>query len=66
MARHLVRVLGLGATLAVFVLWSTYGQAVMPDKPAPEISGAPWLNSRPLTRNDLKGRVVLVEFWTYG
>ena len=30
------------------------------------ISGGPWLNSKPLTISDLKGRVVLVEFWTYG
>ncbi len=24
-----------------------------------------WINSGPLTREDLKGRVVLVEFWTF-
>jgi thiol-disulfide isomerase/thioredoxin len=24
-----------------------------------------WLNSRPLTTEDLRGRVVLVDFWTY-
>jgi len=34
--------------------------------PAPEIAGGPWINSKPLTLNDLKGRVVLIEFWTYG
>jgi hypothetical protein len=34
--------------------------------PAPEISGAPWINSAPLTMAGLRGRVVLVEFWTYG
>jgi hypothetical protein len=66
MARHSIRWLGLGATLAVFVLWNSYGQAVMAARPAPEIFGGPWLNSRALTPNDLKGRVVLVEFWTYG
>jgi len=35
-------------------------------KPAPDIAGAPWINSKPLTTGDLSGRVVLVEFWTYG
>ena len=34
--------------------------------PAPEIAGGPWINSKPLTQNDVKGKVVLVEFWTYG
>ena len=34
--------------------------------PAPEIAGGPWINSKPLTLNELKGRVVLIEFWTYG
>jgi len=33
---------------------------------APEITGiAAWINSPPLTWNDLKGKVVLVDFWTY-
>jgi cytochrome c biogenesis protein CcdA/thiol-disulfide isomerase/thioredoxin len=33
---------------------------------APEISGAEqWLNSPPLTLAALKGKVVLVDFWTY-
>ena len=33
---------------------------------APEITGGPWLNSEPLSMEWLRGRVVLVEFWTYG
>jgi len=33
---------------------------------APEISGERWINSQPLTIRDLRGKVVLVEFWTYG
>jgi len=32
----------------------------------PPLSGAvEWLNSPPLTRKELKGKVVLVDFWTY-
>jgi hypothetical protein len=33
---------------------------------APEIAGGPWINSEPLTLAALRGRVVYVEFWTYG
>ena len=36
------------------------------DRPAAEISGGPWINSSPLTIQALRGRVVFVEFWTYG
>ncbi len=34
--------------------------------PAPEISGHSWLNSEPLVLAELKGKVVLLEFWTFG
>ncbi|HET9354633.1 MAG TPA: cytochrome c biogenesis protein DipZ [Sphingomicrobium sp.] len=34
--------------------------------PMPPLAGANlWLNSPPLTREQLKGKVVLVDFWTY-
>ncbi|TAL63850.1 MAG: thioredoxin family protein, partial [Legionella sp.] len=39
-------------------LWRPY--------PAPEIAGiATWLNSPPLRLQELKGKVVLIDFWTY-
>jgi thiol-disulfide isomerase/thioredoxin len=34
--------------------------------PAPEFTGIEkWLNSEPLTMQQLRGKVVLVDFWTY-
>jgi thiol-disulfide isomerase/thioredoxin len=34
--------------------------------PMPSLDGAvTWLNSPPLTREQLKGKMVLVDFWTY-
>jgi hypothetical protein len=31
---------------------------------APKINGDIWFNSHQLTEDDLKGKVVLVDFWT--
>ena len=33
---------------------------------APEIRPGTWINSCPLTLSELHGKVVLVEFWTFG
>ncbi|TSC87713.1 MAG: hypothetical protein G01um101416_393 [Microgenomates group bacterium Gr01-1014_16] len=41
--------------------------AVLPNYgPAPElIPGGQWFNSQPLKLSDLKGKVILIDFWTY-
>ncbi len=55
----------LAIALIVFLLWSVTAQAraveTLPELPGIEL----WLNSKPLTGDDLKGKVVLVDFWTY-
>jgi thiol-disulfide isomerase/thioredoxin len=33
---------------------------------APELAPGTWINSEPLTLKSLRGRVVLLEFWTFG
>jgi hypothetical protein len=42
------------------------GQAIRAGGRAPEIAGGPWINSPALDLAALRGRVVLVEFWTFG
>jgi len=39
----------------------------MPPVHAPDLPiDGPWLNvERPLTENDLAGRIVVLDFWTY-
>lgn len=36
------------------------------DVQAPEIISDTWINSRPLSLEKLRGKVVMVEFWTFG
>jgi thiol-disulfide isomerase/thioredoxin len=40
------------------------GEKSYPDAPA-IIPGGEWINTKPLTLKDLRGKVVLVDFWTY-
>ena len=43
----------------------TYGDAPSTGALAPFDGATEWLNSEPLTGSDLRGRVVIVQFWTY-
>jgi cytochrome c biogenesis protein CcdA/thiol-disulfide isomerase/thioredoxin len=60
---HLIGALG-PAKPAVL---ATESQPVLADEgPMPDLSGAvAWLNSTPLTTGSLRGKVVLIDFWTY-
>lgn len=43
------------------------GPALADEGEMPELAGVTaWINSEPLTRASLRGKVVLVDFWTYG
>ena len=35
-------------------------------RPAPELASGAWINGPPLTMQALRGRVVLIDFWTFG
>ena len=58
----------LGLALAVLTAAAPPAGAQVPaaGAEAPDVAGGPWINSAPLTLPALRGRVVLVEFWTYG
>jgi len=68
----MIRSLGLAALLAVGVLGLVSflsakdkdpKHAALIGKPAPEIAGAFALNGKPVKMSDLKGKVVLLDFW---
>ncbi len=58
--------LALALALVIRPAASVAGEMPQPGTPAPEIAGGPWINSSPLTLEALRGRVVLIDFWTYG
>ena len=70
-----MRTLTLAALTALLVAGTIAGfgpppkvvaEVVAPGKGAPELATGAWINSPPLTMQKLRGRVVLVDFWTYG
>lgn len=55
----------MGILLAVvFVAWVVANAGI--GMKAPDITNDTWLNGPPVHLDDLKGKVVMVEFWTFG
>jgi thiol-disulfide isomerase/thioredoxin len=67
-AGAVVTALSVGADRAARLAGGAPPEVVRPEdaRPVPELAGiTEWLNSAPLTMAGLRGRVVLVDFWTY-
>ncbi|MBI3799509.1 MAG: redoxin domain-containing protein [Deltaproteobacteria bacterium] len=58
----------LVAFLAIFIIVANKESVHAGEngRSAPEITGQTWINTEPLHLADLKGKVVMVEFWTFG
>lgn len=67
MGRRKIKVLG-SLTLFVMITAVFYLNSISVAKnvQAPEIISSTWINSAPLTMDVLRGKVVMVEFWTFG
>lgn len=69
--RPLARALALGSVLLlaalVFGAAGAQAQFWFRDRPMPEFTNQSpqlWINSKPLQKKDLRGKVVLIEIWT--
>jgi cytochrome c biogenesis protein CcdA/thiol-disulfide isomerase/thioredoxin len=63
---HLIHAFGSPKTALSNVSAAAQTPALPDEGPMPELSGAvAWLNSPPLTRDGLRGKVVVIDFWTY-
>jgi cytochrome c biogenesis protein CcdA/thiol-disulfide isomerase/thioredoxin len=63
---HLVSALGAHKPAPVPVSAAEPVLVLADEGPMPELSGAVgWLNSPPLTTKSLRGKVVVIDFWTY-
>ena len=66
MKRHPNLHIVLALVLAISALWLSQSQGYTTGQPAPEFTNDTWVNSEPLRLTELKGKVLLVEFWTFG
>ncbi|CAJ0770958.1 MULTISPECIES: thioredoxin family protein [Ralstonia] len=64
--RAALAALAIGAVYFVGTGVPAFSQTAATGATAPEFTGInQWLNSQPLSMKDLRGKVVLVDFWTY-
>ena len=63
----LAKMLGVGGMDQTTSTRTEGGKLVLPvEGQLPSLDGiGPWINSPPLTREQLKGKVVVIDFWTY-
>ncbi len=64
-ARFIIVILGL-TFLAIGAISSDAFVSPLQGRAAPELASTTWVNSNPLKLEDVRGKVVLLEFWTYG
>jgi peroxiredoxin len=65
MVRYLA--IAIGIALAAAFATTSAEDPKAKAKPAPELTGVTeWVNAKPLTLADQKGKVVILHFWTHG
>lgn len=64
MGKKTMGILALLATISILFYFVSISFAT--NVSAPGIISPTWINSEPLKMEDLRGKVVMVEFWTFG
>ncbi len=58
----------IAAIVFLAVFWTFYqagASGLGPGARAPELKGGPWLGGEPLKLSELRGKVVLLDMWTF-
>jgi thiol-disulfide isomerase/thioredoxin len=64
---NLLRVVSVLMAAVVFaVSWAAASETYWIGKSAPELAAGEWFNAKQLSLKELRGKVVLLEFWTLG
>jgi len=67
MGRKTMKIVGILAMLGIIgAAFSFVSISFAISDTAPEIISPTWINSKPLKMEELRGKVVMVEFWTFG
>ena len=67
MGRKTMKIIGILAMLGIIVAASSFVSiSFAKSDTAPDIISPTWINSKPLKMEKLRGKVVMVEFWTFG
>ena len=61
--------IAIAALAAAFILapiaLRAHADEIVPRTPAPKLAAKVWINSPPLTLEQLRGKIVLIDFWEY-
>ena len=63
------RIIAIAISIVLLVGAAAFAKKLNPPDKMPEftqVDPAAWINSKPLTTEDLRGKVILIDIWTYG